>query len=211
MKIRDGAAAALLLAGIVMLAACTPGSEKMPAPGTSTPPASASTPSGEPTPTDGPAPSGTPTPGTSPTTAPTTKPVKMPTDCKAILSKSVLAQLKDVPLNDPALGPTGPNKNGALQCIWRDPRADTTGLETNIERMSRGDALTMLNALAANEGFTCFTPSGGTRCEKTWKNKTYPVTDGRTLFWRDGIMIDTTYSNLAPKGYTSSIITSIWG
>jgi hypothetical protein len=37
------------------------------------------------------------------------------------------------------------------------------------------------------------------------------VTDGRTLFWRDGILIDTQFSNLAPAGYTSAIVTSIFG
>ena len=51
----------------------------------------------------------------------------------------------------------------------------------------------------------------GTRCEKTWQNTQYPVTDGRTLYWRDDILIDTQYSNLAPSGYTSAIIESIFG
>ena len=82
------------------------------------------------------------------------------------------------------------------------PRADTTHLTTTITVISRGPALDLLNELADDEGFTCYTPDGGTRCEKTWQNEQYPVTDGRTLFWRDDILIDTTYSNLAPSGYT---------
>lgn len=210
MKLRDGAAMALLLAGIVMLAACTPGPDaKSDAGSSSAPPASASsapTPSGAPTPSSPPA-----TGAATPSPEPTVKAVKMPTDCRAILSKSVLDQLGDTPLNDPALGPVVEHKKDALHCIWRFPQADTTGLETRIERMPRGDALAMLNGLADDEGFTCFTPDGGTRCEKTWQNTQYPVTDGRTLFWRDGMMIDTRYSNLAPTGYTSSIIKAIWG
>ena len=92
-----------------------------------------------------------------------------------------------------------------------DPAADTTSLVTTIETLSRGPALEQLNALVEDEGFTCYTPDGGTRCEKTWDNPDYPVTDGRTLFWRADLMIDTRYSNLAPTGYTSSVITSIWG
>ena len=52
--------------------------------------------------------------------------------------------------------------------------------------MNRGPALDLLNQLTDDEGFTCFTPDEGTRCEKTWQNEQYPVTDGRTLFWRDG-------------------------
>lgn len=134
----------------------------------------------------------------------------MPTDCRAILSEAVLAELGETPLNDTAFGPSGAQPDGSLVCIWADPGADTTGLTTHIEKMSRGEALDMLNALADNEGFTCYTPDEGTRCEKTWPNETYPVTDGRTLFWRDDIMIDTQYSNLAPTGYTSSIVAAIW-
>lgn len=208
MKLRDGAVIALLLAGMVVLAACTPGSEKEPAAGDSAPPASASSaPTDQATPSDTPSPTGSATPSPEPTA----KPVTLPTDCKAILSQNVLAQLKDVPLNDPAFGESGSLENGSLVCNWADPRADTTRLTTKIQRMSRGLALDLLNSLADDQGFTCFTPDGGTRCEKTWKNTQYPVTDGRTLFWRQDVLIDTRYSNLAPSGYTSSIIKSIWG
>ena len=152
--------------------------------------------------------SGTSTPEASstPTPTPTTKAIALPTDCRAILSESVLAQLDGIPLNDAAFGPSGVDADGTLTCIWADPRADTTTLVTTISAMNRGPALDMLNALADDEGFSCFTPDKGTRCEKTWPNTQYPVTDGRTLFWRDDILIDTRYSNLAPSGYTSSIV-----
>ncbi|WP_091230636.1 hypothetical protein [Microbacterium sp. 3J1] len=145
-----------------------------------------------------------------PTPTPTTPAVELPTDCRAILSEEVLSQLGETPLNDAAFGASGVDADGTLTCIWRDPRADTSGLITTIARMDRGPALDMLNGLVANEGFACFTPDDGTRCEKTWPNEQYPVTDGRTLFWRDGILIDTQYSNLAPTGYTSSIIAHLF-
>lgn len=134
----------------------------------------------------------------------------MPTDCRAILSDDVLAQLGETPLNPENFGPTGAQPDGTLICLWRDPRADTTYLMTTISEMSRGPALDLLNGLAAKEGFTCFTPDNGTRCEKEWANGTYPVTDGRTLFWRDDVLIDTKYSNLAPSGYTSSIVAHLF-
>ena len=145
-----------------------------------------------------------------PTPTPTAAPVAIPDDCRAILSDEVLAELDGVPLNDPAVGVGGKQSDGSLECNWRDPRADTTGLYTVIAYMNRGPALDMLNQLADDEGYTCFTPDGGTRCEKTWQNDTYPVTDGRTLFWRDGVLIDTTYSNLAPTGYTASIVAHLF-
>lgn len=145
-----------------------------------------------------------------PSPSPTTTPIAIPDDCKAILSESVLAELDSIPLNDPAMAPTEPQSDAELLCVWGDPAADTTVLTTEISRINRGPALDMLNALVDDEGFSCFTPDDGTRCEKTWENETYPVTDGRTLFWREDVLIDTSYSNLAPSGYTSSIVAHLF-
>lgn len=139
----------------------------------------------------------------------------VPTDCRAILSESVLSQLGATPLNDPALSfSTGIQPDGSLVCIWRDARADTTGLWTTISHMSSGPALDMLNGLVATDGFTCFTPDNGTRCEKTWTDGPYGeygVIDGRTLFYRSGVLIDTSFSNLAPLGYTDAIVAHLFG
>lgn len=187
-------ATALLL--IAVLTGCGPASDGSGGEGSS--PDSSAPASDGPDETAGPSPS--------PTASPTSQAIALPTDCRAILSDDVLAQLDDVPLNDAAFGPSGVGPDGTLTCAWADPRADTTRLVTVISAMNRGPALDMLNALADDEGFSCFTPDGGTRCEKTWPNEDYPVTDGRTLFWRDDILIDTRYSNLAPTGYTSSIV-----
>ena len=195
-------AASLILAGA--LAGCAPATTAAPS---GTP---GSTPVASDIPSDSPAPTDTPTASPTPTVTPAA-PADVPTDCKKILNQSVLAQLDGVPLNDPATGVAGGvQDDGSLVCLWRDPRADTTYLQTTISRMLRGPALEMMNALADDEGFDCYTPNGGTRCEKTWKNLAYPVTDGRTLFWRDDVMIDTQFSNLAPSGYTDSIIAAIY-
>ncbi|WP_345801510.1 hypothetical protein AAIB33_18955 [Microbacterium sp. AZCO] len=192
---RTIAVGAASLALLAVLCACAPESDG----------ASAGTPSS--TSDSTPAESGAATPTPTPSATPK---AKIPTDCREMLTDDVLAQLEGVPLNDPAFGPSGPQPDGSLICIWADPAADTTGLNTSITYVARGPALDMLNDLAATVGFTCYTPDGGTRCEKTWPNGTYPVTDGRTLFWRDDILIDTKYSNLAPTGYTSAIVDHIW-
>lgn len=149
--------------------------------------------------------------GATPGASPTPGVYAIPTDCRAMVNSSIIAQFGTTPLNHPAFAPVGVQPDGSLVCVWGDPGADTTRLQTTVSRMSRGPALDMLNQLAGTQGFTCFTPKGGTRCEKTWKDTRYPVTDGRTLFWRDGILIDTAYSNLAPTGYTDSIVTTIFG
>ncbi|WP_431074152.1 hypothetical protein [Microbacterium phyllosphaerae] len=194
-RLAAGAAALLLIA---VLTGCDPAGSGSAEQSASPEPSSSSTPDD----------TASPSPTASPT--PTTAPIALPTDCRAILSEEVLAQLDGVPLNDAAFGPSGVADDGTLTCIWADPRADTTSLVTTISLMNRGPALDMLNALVTNEGFTCFAPDGGTRCEKTWQNTQYPVTDGRTLFWRDDVLIDSRYSNLAPSGYTSSIIAHLF-
>ncbi|AQY00761.1 MULTISPECIES: hypothetical protein [Microbacterium] len=192
-RIAAGAAALLL---VTLLTGCGSTGSGSAGPSESGEPSSSSSPDGSTSP--------------SPSPTPTETPIALPSDCRAILSDDVLAQLDGIPLNDAALGPSGVGDDGTLTCIWADPKADTTRLVTTISLMSRGPALDMLNALVADEGFTCFTPDGGTRCEKTWPNTQYPVTDGRTLFWRDDVLIDSEYSNLAPEGYTSSIVAHLF-
>lgn len=153
-----------------------------------------------------PSPEASSTPDPKPSSDPDAAGVPIPTDCRAILSPTVLAELDGIPLNDAAFEPSGSLEDGSLRCVWADPAADTTSLVTEISGVGREPAMELLNALANDEGFTCYSPDGGTRCEKTWDNETYPVTDGRTLFWRDGVLIDTRYSNLAPSGYTNAIV-----
>ena len=188
-----GAAVTGIVAAALALAACAPepddGSAPPPSPSAASPSAA---------------------PSTTPTASPTASAIRIPDDCRTILSADVQQQLAQVPLNDPAFGPSGAQADGSLICNWGDPGADTTGLRTVVSGMDRGPALDLLNDLVATEGFSCYTPDEGTRCEKTSVNPTYLVTDGRTLYWRDGILIDTTYSNLAPTGYTAGIIAAIF-
>ncbi|GAA5034706.1 hypothetical protein ACFQRL_00580 [Microbacterium fluvii] len=192
------AAAAALALTALMLTGCaadaTPQGEGS-APGPTTPAASASA---------------TPVATATPTPDPSSTSGALPTDCRAILGDDVLDQLEGVPLNDPAFSPTGVQPDGTLICVWGDPTADTTGMTTTISRVYRGDALDLLNGLA-DDGYTCYQPDEGTRCEKTWKNDTYPVTDGRTLYWRDDTLVDTQYSNMMIDGYTASIAAHLFG
>jgi hypothetical protein len=198
MKTRSVAVAAAALTLVAALTACTPTAPPSSGGGTG---GTSASPTGK----------STPSPSkSSPSPSPTSTPVALPTDCKAILSADVLAQLGSTPLNSPVFGPSGVQADGSLICIWADPGADTTNITTTISRKYRGEALDMLNDLVKTQGFSCYTPDKGTRCEKEWPDPKYPVTDGRTLFWRGDVLIDTRYSNLAPTGYTSSIVASIF-
>jgi len=153
-------------------------------------------------------PTGSDTPTRSP--APSTAAVPIPADCREILTTGVLDQLGAIALNDPAFGPSGVQSDGSLICIWGDPAVPGTVLRTTIAYMSRGPALDMLNGLLA-EGFACYTPDGGTRCEKTWFSEPDLIPEGRTLFWREDVLIDSSFTNLAPSGYTAAIVASVFG
>ncbi|MEN2738294.1 hypothetical protein ABCS02_10925 [Microbacterium sp. X-17] len=158
-------------------------------------------------------PESTATASPSPTATPSPTPtlIALPTDCRAVLGPEVLTQLDGVLLNDPGFGSdAGRQPDGSMHCIWGRAYTDTGRLWTAFSYLDRAPALDMLDELQKDEGFTCFTSDGGTRCEKTWADATSPVMDGRTLFWRDGVLIDTRYSIIAPTGYTSSLIAHLW-
>ncbi|CAI9390556.1 DUF3558 family protein [Microbacterium sp. T2.11-28] len=195
-RARAGAIAAAAAAASILLTACT-GS---PAP--TPPPSAAPTPSA----------SATPTP-TGPVLAdfpfgPSTSTTPLPDDCRAILTDSVLAELEGVPLNAPGMG-GGIRPDSSRVCAWGEPGAAGTWLVTVIGFAPYREATDALFALG-NEGYTCYEPDEGVRCERTWEHETLPVTQGRTLYYRDGIIVDTQYSNLAPTGYTNAIIAAMW-
>lgn len=138
----------------------------------------------------------------------TALPADLPQGCRDILDDAVLAQLEGVPLNAEGMG-GGIRPDSSRVCVWGDPGAAATWLVTVIGYSPEREARDALYALS-QDGFTCYEPRGGVRCEKTWDHPTLPVAEGRTLFYRDGVIIDTQYSNLAPTGYTDAIIDALW-
>ncbi|PZU46578.1 MAG: hypothetical protein DI566_07000 [Microbacterium sp.] len=197
--LRSRIAISAALAVAVLLGGCT-----------GTPDTTASSSSGaaaKPSPTPTPAPSLAPFPtGTSESTTPL--PADLPQGCRDLLTDAVLAQLEDVPLNADGMG-GGIRADSARVCAWGDPGAAGTWLVTVIGYSPDREARDALYALG-QDGFTCYEPDDGIRCEKTWDHPTLPVKQGRTVFYRDGVFVDTQYSNLAPTGYTNAVIDSLW-
>lgn len=135
-------------------------------------------------------------------------PADLPQGCRDLLTDAVLAQLEDVPLNAPGMG-GGIREDSARVCVWGEPGAAATRLITVIGYSPDREARDALFALG-QDGFTCYEPRGGIRCEKTWDDPNLPVKNGRTVFYRDGVVVDTQYSNLAPTGYTDAVISALW-
>lgn len=149
-----------------------------------------------------------PTPEPLPTGTATTS-TTIPADCRSLLTQPILDALAGTPLNADLAGFPETLPAGSLVCVWGSPDAATTRMSTTISIRPHNDMIDYLNALA-DEGFNCYSPDAGVRCELTWRNPVYPVTDGRTLYFRDNILIDTQYSNLAPAGYTNAIVAALW-
>lgn len=133
----------------------------------------------------------------------------IPTDCRAILTPEVLDQLANVTLNHPEYGDeTGPQPDGSLLCMWGEPNDPNNMLVTQISRPA-GDVASELLASAQEAGLECTEGEGAVRCSGEYTVEGSPPV-GRTVFTRDGILIDTQYMNLAPDGYTNAIIASMW-
>lgn len=143
-------------------------------------------------------------------TGPAESTTAIPTDCESLLPESVLAELADVPLNAPGMG-GGIRVDSSRVCVWADPAATVTKLIVVIGYAPYREASDTLYVLGRDEGYTCYEPDGGVRCEKVWESATLGVQEGRTLFYRDGVIIDTQYAGLAPSGFTSSIVDTVWG
>lgn len=141
-------------------------------------------------------------------TSTTPLPSNLPQGCRDILTAAVLQELDGVPLNAEGMG-GGIRSDSTRVCVWGEPGAVGTRLVTLIGYSPDQEARDALFALG-NDGYTCYEPHGGIRCEKTWQSATLPVEEGRTLFYRDGVIVDTQYTNLAPAGYTDAIIDALW-
>ena len=195
-QLRAGAA---LLGAALLLTGCAGTPDVGPSPEGSSD-ASAS-PTASPGPTIAPFPTGS-------SVSTTALPADLPQGCRDILDERVLAQLEGVPLNAPGMG-GGIRPDSSRVCVWGEPGAAATWLVTVLGYSPDREARDALYALGG-EGFTCYEPRGGIRCEKTWQDPNLPVTQGRTLFYRDGVIVDTQYSNLAPTGYTDAVISALW-
>lgn len=198
-------APAALILTVALLAGCAP--EPGPGPATGSPEQTAPTATATPTPLETRSvQAGGPPPAASGSVGSTTV---IPRDCAGILGPAARTALANVPLNDPAFGEAGTLPDGSLRCVWADPGADTAKIVTTIAHAAENPVIDFMNELTAI-GFTCYEPDAGVRCEKTWENERFPVTDGRTLYFRDGVLIDTQFSHLAPDGFTSGVIGSVW-
>lgn len=178
-------------------------------------------PESSPTPTG----AATPTPTTSET--PAASPMNIPTDCTQIVdSATYAATMGETPLNPEgylrrdgtplgARTPTVPpadatlvqivDSAAALDCLWRDPRADITGLGVTMGRLDQATSASLLS-LAAADGATCSDAQGGRLCQKSETAEQYQTDITDTYFVRGDLFVHVFQSNFPTNDLLGSIL-----
>lgn len=172
------------------------------------------------------APTESPTPGSTPTESPAAT-VTIPDDCTQIVDTATYqATMGETPLNPEgwvrrdgsARGPRTPSVPAAgadpvavadavteLDCLWRDPRADVSGLSVQMGRLdlSTGDSLLQQ---AEQGGARCSEAHDGRLCQKTTVDEMYGTDHTVTQFVRGDLMIVVSQSNFPTDDLLGSIL-----
>jgi hypothetical protein len=180
-----------------------------------TPAVSAKVNASTPKPTVATSPSSTPTPSTAASTAETTV-GKIPTKCKSLMSATTYKKkvFSGTPLTQPtppktqltaALTPGGTS----IYCLWRDPRADISGISIEVVTVDSAKALAQLKKLPA-KGFTCKTSADAYTCQKIGKDSQYPVETGDTYYTQGDIGIRIQQANVPTSGLLAEVVARVF-
>lgn len=173
------------------------------------------------------------TPAAKPTITPMV--AKIPTDCKALVPANSYASIfKGAPLNDPGIVGTPDSEyytpNGSitpkdssypgnpraevrdraeLRCIWRDPRADISGISVEIARLKpelKQKFQTDLTELA----YTHKPGDGGEVWRQTRTDEQYGVNVTETILFRDNVTISIWQANTPTNNLLGTIVGQVW-
>lgn len=213
-----------LLAATLLLTGCQGGAAQ-PSPEPTVTETTTVTPTPTPTGDDGAGGDGGATPEPTATAAPV---ATIPTDCTDIVDAAAYAStFGETPLNPAEFGdqwgqrtPTEPRPDAAapqiardvseLSCLWRDPRADITGIGVEIGRVTPDQAATMSSYVTGNGG-ACTEVHQGTSCQFVMPDPQYPVERTQTLFVRDGVVVYVDQTNFPTDDLLGSITARVWG
>ena len=172
----------------------------------------------------------------------TPAPASIPTDCTDVVDAATYAStLASTPLNDPAT--VGERPSGQLQpttapagsdagavvvaatqldCLWRNPRADITGLNLAISSVDAATQeafqawlLDRANqapvARDAGASYTCEPGYDGTLCQMSFQDPLYGVEIAETALLRDGVVVQVGQANFPTDDLMGALVTRIWG
>ncbi|WP_423919335.1 hypothetical protein ACPEEZ_12110 [Frigoribacterium sp. 2-23] len=181
-------------------------------------------------------------PSTTPAPSPSAAPASIPTACTDVVdSATYAATMGSTPLNDPdffagrpmgQLTPSAPPAGASagdvvtaatqLDCGWRDPRADITGLFVSIGGLGtateadyqawlldRGNLAPV--AQEAGASYSCAPGRGGTVCQLAYTESFYGVDIADTVLMRDGVVVSVSQANHPTNNLMGALVTRIWG
>ncbi|MEK6311829.1 MAG: hypothetical protein V4755_14100 [Curtobacterium sp.] len=171
-----------------------------------------------------PAPSAT-TPTSAPITAsPTPRPTTarsdtaptFPTDCRSMVPASDYDRLfGDIPVTETTPGVDSPETDlgpTKLSCLWRDPRADISGISIQVGT-GTPDALDaeVRRFPEYDGGGTCVDRDEGTLCQSRSILDDYHVEKGFTLYVRGTTWIVIDQVNVPTDNLLGALVETIWG
>jgi hypothetical protein len=178
-----------------------------------------------------PAPTPSDTPEPTPTETDVAAPlVTIPTDCTQIVDGATYAAtFGEAPLNPAEFPRRDGTARGArtpsvpeagaqpfqivdaaaeLDCFWRDPRADITGIGVILGRLDQAAAASLLDQVAAG-GATCQEAHGGQLCQQPLEVDQYPIEAAATWFVRGDLYISVEQYNVPTNDLIGSMLTHL--
>jgi len=170
-----------------------------------------------------PAPSAT-TPTSAPITAtPVPRPTPtrntvatIPTDCRSVVPASDYDRLfGETPVTETTPGVDAPETDlgpTSISCVWRDPRADVSGISIQIGTGSPAQLAEAVRRFPDDDGGgTCATRGPGTFCQFRATLEGYGVEKAYTLYVRDTTWIVIDQTNVPTDNLLGSLSETIWG
>lgn len=170
---------------------------------------------------------GTPSTTPEPTESAAAPVVTIPTDCTQITdADTYAAQLTLAPLNPeaaprrdgtpfgartPEVPPTDADpveivdSAASIDCLWRDPGADITGLEVALGRLDQATSTSLLDQVAA-AGATCTDEHDGRVCQVSTTTEPYGTDLTKTYFVRGDLVIYVSQSNYPTDDLLGSML-----
>ncbi|WP_420369617.1 hypothetical protein [Curtobacterium sp. L1-20] len=170
-----------------------------------------------------PAPSAT-TPTSAPITAsPTPRPTptqntvaNIPTDCRALVPAADYDRLfGDTPVTETTPGEDAPDAglgSTSISCLWRDPRADISGISIQIGTGSEADLAEAVRMFPEFDGGGRCEPRGtATFCQSRGTVEGYGVEKAYTYYVRGTTWIVIDQTNVPTENLLGSLSETIWG
>ncbi|WP_181432788.1 hypothetical protein [Curtobacterium sp. MCPF17_001] len=156
-----------------------------------------------------------PVPTPTPTPTPVARAGTLPTDCRALVPASEYDRLfGSTPLQNPAGSEAGSDGDHQptvdLSCIWRDPRADVSGLSVDLGS-DTAETIADYESLLVRTGYTCSDSGAGRLCRMTRADEVYPVDTTFTFYSEGSTWLLIRQTNFPTNGLLPAIQQEVWG